>query len=120
MYRVLKNNGIFHTTHVNRWATDFYYIFYKLKKLIKSFKGQKYFNCYFTTPTNENLLAKSSGFQKVSSVGRMIATIRIAYKFGALGGRIYSKFLELFNRKQYFKGWFKKFAAHLIIRAYKI
>ena len=51
--RVLKPSGFFNATHVNKYALDFYYFFYHLKKLVIEFKGQKYHNCYFTNSNKE-------------------------------------------------------------------
>lgn len=117
--RVLKPLGFFNVTHVNKYALDFYYIFYHIKKLIIEFNGQKYHNCYFTNSNKEIKIIKKTGFKEVKSVGRMDATIRIAYKFGLSFGRFYSLLKELFNKKQIYKGLLKNNSGHLIIRGFK-
>ena len=49
----------------------------------------------------------------------MDATLRIAYKFNRSLGRFYSLIKELFNKKQIYKGFRKKYSGHLIIRGFK-
>lgn len=119
VYRVLKSGGFFHITHVNKWATDFYLFFYNLVKMITNMGGKKYHNCYFTSASKENRLTKAGGFAKAESVGRMFGSVRIGYKFGKLIGRMYAKFLEMFNSKQHFSGFYSSFAGHLITRGFK-
>lgn len=119
VYRVLKPGGFFHITHVNKWATDYYLLFYNLVKLMTNLRGKKYHNCYFTSGSRENKLVKAAGFKKAESIGRMFASVRIGFKFGKLIGRTYAKFLEIVNSKQYFKGFYSSFAGHLITRGYK-
>ena len=54
-----------------------------------------------------------------------MSSIRIVYKFGKLFGfgkilgRTYSHFVELVNRTQEFKWFYKKFAGHLIVRGFR-
>lgn len=119
--RVLKPGGCFHVTHVNRYALDFYFIFYYLDRFFKRLRGQKFYHYgYFTTPGKEERLALSGGFSKVTSVGRLFAPVRIFYKFGNAIGRSLTKFIELFGSKQYYpNNPFKSWSGHLIIRCYK-
>ena len=119
IFRVLKPKGFFNVTHVNKYAFDIYFIFYHIKKIIVKAKRGRYHNCYFTDNNKEKKLIKNIGFKKVKSIGRMDATIRIAYKFGKNFGRFYSRVKEIFNKKQIYKGFLKKNAGHLIIRAFK-
>ncbi len=119
IFRVLKPTGFFNLTHVNKWATDFYYCYYYLIKLLQTIRGFKYHNCYFTSPYKEISNVKKIGFQNAIASGRMFASIRIAYKFGYKFGRIYTRFLELLNKNQAFVGFYKNFAGHLILRGYK-
>ena len=119
IFRVLKPNGFFNVTHVNKYAFDFYFIYYNFVKFVKFLKGFKYHNCYFTTPKREIIHLKSLGFIKVKSKGRMFASIRIAYKFGSRVGILYSKIVEKINKNQIFKGFYKNFAGHNIIKGYK-
>ena len=117
--RVTKPTGFFNVTHVNKYAFDIYYIFYHIKKFIIEFRGQKYHNCYFTNAKKERKIIKNIGFKEVKSIGRMDATIRIAYKFGSSFGRFYSRLKEIFNKKQIYKGPLKNNSGHLIIRGFK-
>lgn len=125
IYRVLKPNGFLNATHVNKYATDFYYIYYNLIKFLNFIKGKKYHNCYFTTPKEEENKLKNASFRKISTKGRMFASIRIFYKFkkifkfGLILGRLYCYLVERINRHQEFKYFYKKFAGHLIIKGFK-
>ena len=118
--RVLKPSGFFNVTHVNKFSLDMYYIFYHIKKFLINVNGQKYHNCYFTNSNKETLILKNIGFKEVKSLGRMDATIRIAYKFGSSFGRFYSLLKEFFNKKQIYKGILKNNSGHLIIRGFKL
>ncbi len=119
IFRVLKPSGFFNVTHVNRWATDFYVIYYTVIRFFITLSGKKYHNCYFTTASEEEDLIRKSGFLKTKSLGRMFASIRIGYKFGIFIGRLYALVLEVVNKKQVFKGRLKNFSGHLIIRGFK-
>lgn len=119
IYRVLKPESFFNATHVNKWAIDFYYFYYHFVKNCYLGIGKNYHNCYFTFPNKEEINLKKLGFKKINSKGRMFAPIRIAYKFGPIIGRVITLFVEKFNKKQNFKGFYKKFSGHLIIRGSK-
>ena len=119
IYRVLRPSGFFNVTHVNKYAFDVYFIFYHIKKVIIQANGKRYHNCYFTNSYKEIKIIKNNGIKVVKSVGRMDATIRIAYKFGPSFGRFYSLLKELFNKKQIYKGLLKNNSGHLIIRGFK-
>jgi ubiquinone/menaquinone biosynthesis C-methylase UbiE len=119
--RVLKPGGVFHVTHVNRYALDFYFFFYYIDRFFKRMGGQKFYHYgYFTTPGREERLAVKGGFSKSSSVGRLFAPVRIFYKFGNTIGRGLTKFIEIFGSKQHYpNNPLKSVAGHLIIRCYK-
>ena len=120
MYRVLKPGGHILVTHVNRYATDGYYFFYHLKQIVLKITGQPLHACYFTTPSKEKKLTEVAGFSFIKITGRMYATIRIAYKFGKTAGRMYARFLEMFNLKQKFNsGLLRLIAGHLVLTAEK-
>lgn len=125
IYRVLKPKGFFNATHVNKYSTDFYYFYYQVIKFLNFLVGKKYHNCYFTTPKEEEKNLKNLNFNKINSKGRMFASIRIFYKFekvfsfGKFLGRVYAHLLELINKPQEFKWFYKKFAGHLIIKGFK-
>jgi ubiquinone/menaquinone biosynthesis C-methylase UbiE len=119
--RVLKPGGFFQVTQVNTLASEGYYIFYHLDKFINNtLRGRDYHSGYFTDSAREERLVKEAGFENVEVIGRMFASIRIGYKFGNFIGRTWAKFLELFDKKQYFKSGLKReIAGHLIVRGTK-
>ncbi len=120
MYRVLKPGGRILVTHVNLFASDFYFFFYHLKQQILKVRKQPLHACYFTTPSKENALAAAAGFSSVKSTGRMFASIRIGYKFGKMIGVRYARLLEMFSRKQKFTAGFSRLiAGHLVLTAEK-
>ncbi|HEV8286810.1 MAG TPA: class I SAM-dependent methyltransferase [Chitinophagaceae bacterium] len=120
VFRVLKKGGLFFSTHVNRWSTDFYFPFYYLKGLIKKLNGGMYQNCYFTTTRMEVKKLKKKGFSEVLGIGKMFGSIRVAYKFGKLVGKSWARFLEIFSQRQRFQSSFlKNFSGHLFIIARK-
>ncbi len=114
--RVLKKDGTFLITHVNKYATDFYYVFFHLKDLIKKITNQHHHYCYFTTAGTEMDILKRLNYASSYSYGRMFGSIRIGYKFGVAIGKLYAKFLEVFNKEQLFKNnpW-RAFAGHLFL-----
>ena len=107
-------------THVNTLATEGYYIFYHLQKLVKNFQGREYHSAYFTSARKEETTLKQIGFKNITCIGRMFASVRMGYKFGKTIGKTYAKILEKFNPKQRFeKSRFKNFSGHLIVIAEK-
>jgi ubiquinone/menaquinone biosynthesis C-methylase UbiE len=120
MRRVLKPGGRILVTHVNRLATDGYFFFYHLKQFILKLINKQLHACYFTSPFHELKLVKDAGFINEEAVGRMFASIRIAYKFGKVIGRGYARLLEYVNKKQRFNSGFSRVVAgHLVVKAVK-
>jgi ubiquinone/menaquinone biosynthesis C-methylase UbiE len=120
IFRILKSGGKMFITHVNMLATEGYYIFYHLKKVMHYFKGSEYHSAYFTSASKEERTLKHIGFKNISCIGRMFASVRTGYKFGKAVGKTYAKLLEKFNPKQRFeKSKFKNFSGHLIVIAEK-
>lgn len=121
IYRVLKPGGSFLVTQVNTLSTEGYYIFYHFDKFLRNtLRGKDYHTGYFTDAEQEDRLAREAGFGRTEVIGRMYASVRIAYKFGTFAGRTWAKFLELFNRNQRFtKGFRRNTAGHLIVRGWK-
>lgn len=118
--RVLKPGGQFFFTQVNKYATDYYYLFYYVKKLIYKLKKKVYHYCFFSTPRKQERLMKEAGYSSVQTIGRMAATIRFAYKFGKGFGDFYVKVMEKIYGKQRFTRWpMKSLAGHLIVIAKK-
>jgi ubiquinone/menaquinone biosynthesis C-methylase UbiE len=120
VFRVLKKGGLFFSTHVNRWSTDFYFPFYYLKGFIKKLSSEMYQHCYFTTTSREIRNLKKTGFSEVWGVGKMFGSIRVAYKFGNFIGKSWARFLEIFSKEQRFETSFlRNFSGHLFIVARK-
>jgi len=120
IYRTLKPGGKIFITHVNTLATEGYFLFYHLKKVLHALKGTEYHNAYFTSANKEERILKQIGFKHISCIGRMFASVRTGYKFGKTIGKTYAKLLEIFNSKQRFeKSIFKNFSGHLIVIAEK-
>lgn len=120
IYRTLKPGGKILITHVNTLATEGYFLFYHLKKVLHALKGEEYHNAYFTSASKEERILKHIGFKHIACIGRMFASVRTGYKFGKTIGKTYAKLLEIFNSKQRFeKSTFKNFSGHLIVIAEK-
>ena len=120
VHRILKNEGYFFATHVNTFASDFYYIFYHLKGLIKKAGNKMYQNCYFTSAVKETKVLKSAGFTDAYAIGRMFGSIRIGYKFGKKVGKAWARLLEKISVKQRFtSGPLLNIAGHLFMIARK-
>lgn len=114
--RVLKNDGKFFFTQVNKYATDFYFPFYYIKKIVYSIKNKVYHFCFFTTSSSQKRLLKNCGYKKVETIGRMSASVRLAYKFGKKAGDLYVKMIEkIFGRQRFTKWPMKSLAGHLIV-----
>lgn len=119
-YRVLKPGGRFFITQVNQYSTDLYYFFHHAKSIYCKLRNQVHHFCNFTTSGKEIDLLKQIGYSKVTTVGRLAGTIRMPYKISAGLGKAYSRFIELFDKKQRYTGPFSKnTAGHLIVIAEK-
>jgi ubiquinone/menaquinone biosynthesis C-methylase UbiE len=120
VHRVMKKGGTFLFTQVNKFATDWYYPFYYIKKVFYSLFKKTYHYCFFTTPGQQEKLLKQGGFPEVETFGRMAASIRIAYKFGKGFGDWYVKMMEkLYGQQKFTKQPLKSWGGHLICIAKK-
>src|SRR5215212_3458389 len=120
VHRVLKKDGYFFVTHVNKLATDFYYFFYHLKGVIKKAEKASYQNCYFTSASREVKTLTQAGFAKAWGIGRMFGSVRVGYKFGKSAGKLWAKLLEKFSSKQkFYSAPFRDLAGHLFMIAQK-
>lgn len=118
--RVLKPNGKFFVTHVNKWATDGYRAFYFAKGLVYKLLNKTYHYCYFTSPAQEEQNIKEAGFTKAVTLGRLTASTRFMYKFGKSVGDKYTKLAEKWYGKQhYISNPQKSMAGHLIVIGHK-
>jgi ubiquinone/menaquinone biosynthesis C-methylase UbiE len=115
-YRVLKPNGKIFITHVNKYATDLYYLFHPLKGLLFKTLNKTHHYCYSTTANNEENIIRKLNYTNVHTIGRLAATTRIAFKFGKGIGKHYINLMEKIAGKQrYLKYPGKLFAGHLIL-----
>jgi len=118
--RILKNDGKFFFTQVNKYAGDFYYPFYYIKKIFYNLFNKTYHYCFFTTPGQQETLLKNSGFSRVNTFGRMASTIRIAYKFGKTAGDMYVRLMEkIYGQQKFTSQPLKSLAGHLVVLATK-
>ena len=118
--RVLKKDGIFFFTQINRYATDYYYFFYYIKKIIYKIRNKVYHYCFFTTPAAQKGMLLTTGYSSVQTIGRMAASIRVAYKLGKKAGDMYIRLIEKIYGKQRFTKWpMRSLAGHLIVIAKK-
>ena len=56
--RILKPGGVFLATHVNRYSTDWYYLFYHIKGVAYKLLKKTYHFCYFTTASEQTSILK--------------------------------------------------------------
>lgn len=118
--RLLKPGGKFFVTHVNKYASDFYYFFYYLKKPVYKLKNKVYHYCYFTTPKAEEKILKNMGFSGVETLGIMSASLRIAYKLGQFYSKIHLGIIhKLFKKERFTTDPLKSMAGHLVVIATK-
>lgn len=119
-YRLLKPGGKIFVTQVNLYSTDFYYFFHNIKSIYCKLGNKVHHFCNFTTSEKEEKLLKQIGFSQVNTVGRLAGSLRIFYKLGASVGKSYTKFMEIFDKKQRYVNMFSKnTAGHLIVIATK-
>jgi ubiquinone/menaquinone biosynthesis C-methylase UbiE len=116
--RVLKPNGRLFATHVNRFASDFYWPYHHLSSLVKRVRNQARNHCHFTSSAKEVEALKTAGFEDASALGRLNGFVRLFYKLGNKAGRTLTRFSEFFDEKQLFESGPRcSFSGHLIVRA---
>ena len=118
--RVLKPNGIFFVTHVNKYSTDLYFIFHNIKAVYSKIRNLTHHFCNFTTSGEQEKVIKSYGFREVKTIGRFMGTNRIAYKLGnGFGNLYYSLMSKIFGNQRFEQSFYKNATAHLIVIATK-
>jgi ubiquinone/menaquinone biosynthesis C-methylase UbiE len=118
--RVLKSDGSFFITQVNRYCSDFYYFFHNLKAVYSKIVNRVHHYCNFTTAGEQEQQIKSAGFNNVFTVGRYCGTVRIAYKLGKGFGNAYYNFMEkIYGKQRFLNSFSKNTSAHLIVVAKK-
>jgi ubiquinone/menaquinone biosynthesis C-methylase UbiE len=114
--RVLKPGGVFFFTQVNKYATDFYYPFYYLKKVVYGLTKTVYHYCFFTTPAEQEKMMLRAGYSQVKTIGRMASTIRIAYKLGKGFGDFYTKLIKMvYGNQKFIHSPLKAMSGHLVV-----
>ena len=115
IYRVLKPNGIFFGTFVNRYATDGFVILTTMRKMLEViFKKPPACHVEFTTPNELRNTLRFIGFKKVEIHGAMFAFLRIIYKLNQQLGTIWARKLDRYDRSFSDHPWLLTFAGHLI------
>jgi ubiquinone/menaquinone biosynthesis C-methylase UbiE len=118
--RVLKKDGSFFITQVNLYATDLYYFFHKVKSVYCKMRNQTHHFCNFTTAAEQEKTIQKYGFKSVRTIGRFMASTRLAFKFGNGFGNFYYSLMEkMFGSQRFENSFYKNFTAHLIVIAKK-
>jgi ubiquinone/menaquinone biosynthesis C-methylase UbiE len=119
-HRILKKDGRFFITQVNRFSTDFYFIFHNVKSIICKITNSIHHHCNFTTPAEQVREVKNAGFRNIYTVGRFMGSTRIFYKFGSSLGSAYNALMKkIFKDQRFLKSFYKNFTGHLIVIAKK-
>ena len=115
--RVLKDGGKIFITHVNKYAKDYYRYFHPINGFIYSLQSKPHHYCYFTTPEKEEKILEGMGYKEITTIGRLDARARIAFKLGKSRGINYVKNLEAKKDRQRYTGRDKRYAGHLMVIA---
>jgi ubiquinone/menaquinone biosynthesis C-methylase UbiE len=120
IYRVLKPNGVFFATFVNRNALDGFYILTHMRRLNERIFGEKML-CHteFETPKALSLKVRAVGFSKVVAHGAMLAWLRIIYAISRPLGEYSAKKLESFDDRVSDSDMCRALSGHLLIVAKK-
>lgn len=120
IFRVLKKEGQFFITQVNRYSTDFYYIYYMIKDIYSKLFHKIHHYCNFTTASKEIKLAKDAGFISAEVTGVFNGSIRFAYKISKKTGDLLNTFTSKRTQTQSTSNLIKaNFKAHLIVKGRK-
>ena len=115
IYRVLKPNGLFFGTFVNRYATDGFVILTTIRKMLEwVFKKPPACHVEFTTPNELRNTFRSIGFKEVEIHGSMFAFLRIIYKLNNKFGSIWARKLDRYDKLFNDHAWLLSFSGHLI------
>lgn len=118
--RTLRPGGILLVTHVNTLATEGYFVYYQLKRLLAGGLGKTIHNAYFTSASKEERLLRETGFSSIECIGRMSASVRVGYKFGKAIGTAWARALELVDPEQRsVNGFYRDLRGHLVVVAHK-
>lgn len=118
--RVLKPGGVAFITFVNRYATDGFYLFQRLRQLRR---GRLYDNhhphCEFTTPAEIARDLRDAGASEVRAVGRLWGGMRVLYKLNEGLGAQVARRIEAYEDIAHESSLLAPFAGHLIAIATK-
>ena len=119
--RVLKPGGVLIFTMVNRWALDGFWVLQRARQLLlRDAFSQKHPHCEFYTPSQVERALQKAGFEGIAVEGRMLASIRFAYKLsdriGAAIAQVVEPVDDLLHEKAHA---LTPFAGHLIAIAHK-
>ena len=115
IYRVLKPNGLFFGTFVNRYATDGFVILTTIRKMLEwVFKKPPACHVEFTTPNELRNTFRSIGFKEVEIRGSMFAFLRIIYKLNNKFGSIWARKLDRYDKLFNDHAWLLSLSGHLI------
>jgi SAM-dependent methyltransferase len=118
MLRVLRRGGRVLVTHVNTWSTEGFWLWYQIQRLMAKLRKRPIHGTHFTRACIEERAFARAGFVNICSVGRISASIRIAYKLGV--GKTWARIMEAVDPNQRSTGglW-RNMRGHLIITAQK-
>lgn len=113
--RVLRPGGTLLVTLTNRWALDGFYLLQRGRQLLKRAAYDEHNPyCHFFTPGSAEAVLRDSGFVGVSTEGRLLAPLRIAYKLNErIGGKM-AAMLEAIDDRVHHWRWTRGLAGHLI------
>jgi 2-polyprenyl-3-methyl-5-hydroxy-6-metoxy-1,4-benzoquinol methylase len=119
--RVLRPEGRIFVTQVNKYCSDFYYIYHNIKHIHSHITSRLHHYCNFTHANKEERLLDSLGYTNIQTIGRYYGTVRLSYKFGKIfGNAVYQVAQILFSPKQRnANSWLKNLMGHLIVIAQK-
>jgi SAM-dependent methyltransferase len=116
LLRVLKPGGRAFFTMVNRYALDGYYLYYSLGRLARRLRGgDEAAHCEFVTPAQVRRDLEALGIDDVELHGRMLASLRMAYKLHPRLGAAVARLFEPVDDAICHQPWMTPLAGHLIV-----
>lgn len=112
--RVLKPGGRFFFTMVNRYALDGFFVLQRARQVVRRTRADANNpHCEFFTPNELRAEMERAGMSEIEIYGRMLASLRLAYKVPLLGGLMASR-LDSVDDLIHRSGLATPFAGHLI------
>jgi ubiquinone/menaquinone biosynthesis C-methylase UbiE len=119
IYRVLKKDGTFFLTQVNRYSTDLYFFYYHIKDFYSNLLHKVHHYCNFTSSAREIQLAGDAGFSTVHITGVLNGSIRLAYKLNKRLGDFWLNLSEKNFSQRTENTRLANFKAHLLVTGKK-